>query len=105
MNDYEQQAGRTVRRDNTAQQAAEAIIDLLPRFDQIPSADEDERMEMQNAITQLIRCALAPERERSRQTLLLARYFVQGYTNDGESATHAKRVLDNALAAIDRGVS
>ena len=34
----------------------------------------------------------------------LARYYLEGYSDDADHATHAKRVLDNALEALGESV-
>lgn len=38
--------------------------------------------------------------EKWKESAGLARYYLESYSNDADDATHAKRVLDNALTAL-----
>ena len=35
-----------------------------------------------------------------KNTIVHARYFLDGYSNDSDKATHSKRVLDNAISTF-----
>ena len=38
--------------------------------------------------------------EKWKESAGLARYYLESYSDDADNATHAKRVLDNALEAL-----
>lgn len=56
---------------------------------------------MQAQTEQLAELRATAERvEKWKESAGLARYYLESYSNDADMATHAKRVLDNALTAL-----
>lgn len=45
------------------------------------------------------------ENKRMKQTILTAHYWLGNYTNDADNATHAKRILHNAIHEFNEALA